>query len=87
MATPFRLGEDRLLILRRSRSFFLDAPLCCEINGKTSEPVSALVMGARNRGETRASMRVRGSLQRRSTRIITWQGRQDSFEHPGATQV
>ena len=75
------------MIQRRGRSFFLDPALRCEVNRKTAEPMSAFVMRAGDRCETRAPMRVRRSLQRRSPRIIVWQRRQNSFQHPGAAQV
>src|SRR5262245_142410 len=74
-------------LLRLSRSFLLDAALRCEINGKTPEPVSTLVMRSGNCCQTGALMRVCRSLQRGPAPIIRWQRRQNSFQHPGATQV
>jgi hypothetical protein len=49
--------------------------------------MSAFVMRACYCRQAGALMRVCRSLERRSPRIIVWQRRQNSFQHPGAAQV
>ena len=64
-----------------------DPALRRQVNREAPEPMSAFIMFTGNGGETGASVRIGGRLQRSSPRIVGWQRRENSFQHPRATQI
>src|SRR4051812_47072787 len=58
-----------------------------QVNGKSAEPMRALVVLARDAAQPSFSEIVRQQGELSSSRVARWQLRQDSLQHPGSAEI